>query len=391
MLTGRRPFEADTPLGVIIKQASEPLPRPRQFASDLPEAVEKVLFKALSKKPEDRYQTMNEFTAALERLASGQTIKVGKELEGKSKIPNLWGQAEEDTHDALLSSPERRQRSIKWGLWAALCGLVVLVVLGVALAVGLINMGQKGRGPLAGLMTDTPIDTHIFMPTLTITRASMSTSTRPPTFTFTPSLEISPTKTPELGPLTLIFKQNFEAGNMDGFRLMGGDWSVVPESNTNKVLQATESETQNWPYIEFGPENFHDGVIQYRFNIIEKGGSDASVGMEYIYFRVTGDYTYDSYTFQIQSKSNIEEVDYVPHMNDLWTTLQGKYIVISSNRWYTVRLEVNGWNFKVYLDGVLFIDTFDPLHQIDAGRLGFQGSPKSMIWFDDVQVWEPTP
>jgi hypothetical protein len=73
-----------------------------------------------------------------------------------------------------------------------------------------------------------------------------------------------------------------------------------------------------------------------------------------------------------------------------WTALQGKYIVIASNHWYTVRLEVNNWNFRVYLDGVLFIDTSDPLHQIDAGRLGFQGSPKSTIWFDDVQVWEPT-
>jgi branched-chain amino acid transport system substrate-binding protein len=72
MLTGRRPFQADTPMAVLFKHASDPLPRPSQFVSDLPEEVEKVLYKALAKKPEDRYQTMGEFALALERLAHGK-------------------------------------------------------------------------------------------------------------------------------------------------------------------------------------------------------------------------------------------------------------------------------------------------------------------------------
>src|SRR5512136_338875 len=70
MLTGRRPFEADTPMAVLFKHASEALPRPRQFVPGLPEPVEKVLFKALAKKPEDRYQSMEEFAAALDSLLS---------------------------------------------------------------------------------------------------------------------------------------------------------------------------------------------------------------------------------------------------------------------------------------------------------------------------------
>jgi len=68
MLTGRRPYEADTPLAVLVKQASEPLPRPSQFVPGLPDAVEKVLLKALAKKPAERYQGMGEFAAATERL-----------------------------------------------------------------------------------------------------------------------------------------------------------------------------------------------------------------------------------------------------------------------------------------------------------------------------------
>lgn len=66
MLTGRRPYEGDTPLAVIIKHASEPLPRPTRFAPDVPEKIEYILLKALAKKPEDRYADMAAFAEALE-------------------------------------------------------------------------------------------------------------------------------------------------------------------------------------------------------------------------------------------------------------------------------------------------------------------------------------
>lgn len=67
MVTGRKPYVADTPLAVLIKHARDPLPRPSQFLPGLPVKVERVLLKALSKVPEDRYQTMGEFTVALEQ------------------------------------------------------------------------------------------------------------------------------------------------------------------------------------------------------------------------------------------------------------------------------------------------------------------------------------
>jgi peptide/nickel transport system substrate-binding protein len=69
MVTGRKPFHADTPLAVLIKHMTEPLPRPRDFVADLPDAVEQVIFKAMAKKPEDRYQDMGAFQSALENLA----------------------------------------------------------------------------------------------------------------------------------------------------------------------------------------------------------------------------------------------------------------------------------------------------------------------------------
>ena len=70
LITGHKPYSADTPAAVLLKQASEPLPRPIDFVADLPESVEQLLFRALAKKPGDRYQSMEEFSAELKKLES---------------------------------------------------------------------------------------------------------------------------------------------------------------------------------------------------------------------------------------------------------------------------------------------------------------------------------
>jgi serine/threonine protein kinase len=67
MVTGRRPFTADTPMAVLIMHARDPLPSPKKYAPGLSDRAEKILLKALAKPPEDRFQTMAEFSAALER------------------------------------------------------------------------------------------------------------------------------------------------------------------------------------------------------------------------------------------------------------------------------------------------------------------------------------
>jgi Tol biopolymer transport system component/tRNA A-37 threonylcarbamoyl transferase component Bud32 len=72
MTTGHKPFSADTPAAILLKQANDPLPRPREFVPDLPASVEKIILKALAKRPENRYQTMEEFIISMETLLSGQ-------------------------------------------------------------------------------------------------------------------------------------------------------------------------------------------------------------------------------------------------------------------------------------------------------------------------------
>ncbi|MEK7326925.1 MAG: serine/threonine-protein kinase, partial [Chloroflexota bacterium] len=55
MVTGRVPFEAETPLAVILKQLQAPLPPPSSLVPDISPEIERVLLKALSKNRDDRY------------------------------------------------------------------------------------------------------------------------------------------------------------------------------------------------------------------------------------------------------------------------------------------------------------------------------------------------
>jgi WD40 repeat protein/tRNA A-37 threonylcarbamoyl transferase component Bud32 len=69
MLTGRVPFErpkdSDSDFPVLSAHTSQPPPPPRQFAPGIPVGVESAILKALAKKPEERFQSCEEFMAAL--------------------------------------------------------------------------------------------------------------------------------------------------------------------------------------------------------------------------------------------------------------------------------------------------------------------------------------
>ncbi len=74
MVTGAVPYDADTPFAVIMKHIRDPLPMPSKVKPDLPEAVEKVILKAMAKSPDDRYQTAGALAEDL-RAAVGLTLR----------------------------------------------------------------------------------------------------------------------------------------------------------------------------------------------------------------------------------------------------------------------------------------------------------------------------
>ncbi|MEW5938228.1 MAG: SUMF1/EgtB/PvdO family nonheme iron enzyme, partial [Chloroflexota bacterium] len=144
-LTGRKPYTADTPAAILLKQANDPLPRPSQFARDIPGKVEKLIIKSLAKNPDDRYPSMGAFANALEGLViSEQSSVISKRGEAKPKP------APKPEETRTIAAPEAEEKTVretppvpfegekKRGLsilryWPVVGGVVLVVVCAAAL------------------------------------------------------------------------------------------------------------------------------------------------------------------------------------------------------------------------------------------------------------------
>jgi eukaryotic-like serine/threonine-protein kinase len=176
LLTGVKPFTADTPLAVALKVMSEPLPRPSQLVPDIPEAVEKVLYKALARDPGDRYEDMAVFQGALAGLQSG--VITPEPQRKKRPTPQLvekpasMGPVDSDgaTRDALSPRPvtddklgstggKKAKRGLsKWVSWEGLAtGLIgVGVIIVIAFLAGSVKDSEETK---TSTITPTPIAT----------------------------------------------------------------------------------------------------------------------------------------------------------------------------------------------------------------------------------------
>lgn len=94
MVTGRTPYVGDTPLSVILKQVTDPLPSPLALNPDLPAPVDRILQKALAKNPDERYQT----AVAMRQAIDEALAEIGETAVAVSASSSLSG-------TAVLSTP----------------------------------------------------------------------------------------------------------------------------------------------------------------------------------------------------------------------------------------------------------------------------------------------
>jgi CRP-like cAMP-binding protein len=69
LLTGKRPFVADSIEGLVKKILQENPAPPSSLRAGLPQAIDRVVLRAMGKKPEHRYPTWTEFAVALSDVA----------------------------------------------------------------------------------------------------------------------------------------------------------------------------------------------------------------------------------------------------------------------------------------------------------------------------------
>lgn len=67
MLTGHVPFDGETTVAIAIKHIQEEMPSPREYVSEIPVCVEKIIYKCTQKSPDRRYQNMGELIVDLKK------------------------------------------------------------------------------------------------------------------------------------------------------------------------------------------------------------------------------------------------------------------------------------------------------------------------------------
>lgn len=156
MVTGRPPFDADTPVATALQQVNdEPVP-PRQVRASIPPALEAVILRAMRKNPAERYDSATEMRDDLRRVANGEAPAGG-----------VYAGAASPDHTSVLPPVERaasarpaggvprmqpvpERRMSPWA-WVAIVAALLVVGLGVAYALGAFGGGGVVVPPLTGL------------------------------------------------------------------------------------------------------------------------------------------------------------------------------------------------------------------------------------------------
>lgn len=258
LITGRCPFQADTPAAILIKQVQDPLPRPRIFISDLPESVEALLFKALAKDPELRFQSMREFIQGMNAVLHGKTISYA--LPTPVHIdPNATQVAGKPTVIGQPIKPfvdEQTKKRKKW-LPLAIGGGALLVVacIVIVLVIGISKFDLFNRSePTSRVQNNMEIPTQLPVqsePTQHGLSATTSIAQSGPTE------EILPTNTPhsiaviqELpGDIPVFTPNNGDVTKTTTEGTLMISYSTTEESATVATYFTEEMKKQNWNLI----------------------------------------------------------------------------------------------------------------------------------------------
>jgi hypothetical protein len=192
MLTGRQPYEADTPMAVAFKHITDPVPNILEANPALPNDVETVIQKAMAKNKDERFSTASDLVDTLRSVAAGQRISA--ELPTVKGAVPAGGKKQEKT--VKVSKADAAPAARSFNIWLILGPVILVAVLGG----GYLLFGNRNSPPevteTAAVITETevpalPTDTAEAQPTET--SASVPVVVDTPTSTATPE---PPTDTP---------------------------------------------------------------------------------------------------------------------------------------------------------------------------------------------------
>lgn len=192
MLTGKKPYDADSPMSVAVRHITEPVPDILQDRPELPIDVDTVIRTAMAKDKEDRYPTAADLARALSRAAFGDNRTT-------------------PVNSTVLNKPNNSSRSRRRTLIIAGAGLLIAIAGAFALT---------RQMPFLSAVDATPAAVRTSIP-------STVTFTPKPAFTET-ATAIETAETPTVAP---------PPGNVDKIAFISGNQIYLMNADGTDLIQ----------------------------------------------------------------------------------------------------------------------------------------------------------
>ncbi len=223
LLTGKLPYEADTPMGMALAHVNEPVPNILAIQRDLPAGCEKIISRALAKDRERRFPTGAALVAAL-KAVEGNKLKAAPGTISML-LPGLARRQSKRREPQTRSGP---------GYWVLLGLGVILVGLYLIINVLLPNLqpaspatqvaALPGTETAPGLAAGGPSADSTASPIApTPLRKTLTPSAIPPTSLPSPTFGSSPIPIPAEDTLKAVYVD--DAPTIDGVL---DEWKVQP-------------------------------------------------------------------------------------------------------------------------------------------------------------------
>jgi hypothetical protein len=271
MLSGTQPYQATTPMAIVVKHITDPIPHILDANPALPAAIEAVIEKAMAKNPDERFSSAGELYAALNAVAAGQSAEEALKTASFTATRIAAAKTRMVAGKTHVAEPKTAQAG-KFNIAIPIIGVVgvVGICLLVVVAMGVFGPGSSIILPFFELPTQTVVvmtDTPAPPPPATdipVIVASPSPTISIPTITATQGItEVpgtpTPTETPAVsvsvigGADKVAFVANNEIWvmNMDGSDLKvltndkspKSDLQWIPGTNTISFISGTNINT----------------------------------------------------------------------------------------------------------------------------------------------------
>ena len=156
MLTGRVPFDADTPVSIALKHMQEKPVEPIKLNPAIPYSVNKIILKAMQKDTNSRYQSATEMLRDLSlalKDPEGHFVKENIDMNGYTQVIPTLSQEKIKTENESRKDNEEKKSKGKFRTFISehpavkvllIIAIIILIPVGVFFATqGILNIGRE--------------------------------------------------------------------------------------------------------------------------------------------------------------------------------------------------------------------------------------------------------